>query len=66
MNDDVPRSRDEIEKALIEIAVEGWRFRHSKRTLRRRDAGQSSGRGRGMQRALSEASKEGMSFTAFA
>src|SRR5262245_14374832 len=43
MNDHVPRSRDEIEKALIEIAVEGWRFaRLFQRMIGKLDAGEAN------------------------
>jgi hypothetical protein len=43
MNDDAPRSPDQIEKALIEIAVEGWRFsRLFHRVIAKLDAGESN------------------------
>jgi len=43
MNDDAPRAPDQIEKALIEIAVEGWRFaRLFQRVIGKLDAGEST------------------------
>ncbi len=43
MNQDAPRSTDQAEKALIEIAVEGWRFaRLVQRMLGKLDAGEST------------------------
>ena len=43
MNDDLGRAPDQIEKGLIEIAVEGWRFaRLFQRMIGKLDAGESN------------------------
>lgn len=43
MNQEAPLSAEQTEKALIEIAVEGWRFaRLVQRVIGKLDAGESS------------------------